>query len=253
LIKERISIYKGFSIDLLNTISEFYLDKQTLNNDKDIRNHYNWCYNKTCEKYLILNYNFYYNETLKNYFYSYYYDNIYKSEKKLNTALFKEFWENIFNVSTNKDKNIRTIFSDIYAIFDKSVIIGISKIIVDDEIITEKDKSNQITQNIDNNKFNKIYEFKYSENTIALGELKNGNLVFVNKDGLESVLNISDSEIENMDSYIRAIYFNQLISDKLYYVVTPFTYENNLFALAETIKGKKVYINKLGNIIKLKV
>lgn len=256
IIKDRTELYKKFTLILLDIISEYYLDKESLNKECDIKNHFNWCYSKACDK--ILNdynqlYKFHYNDTLKSYFYVYYLENIYKStafdtKEKINKALLKAFWNKIFDISTVKDKNIITIFAEIYKIFDKSMN-NISDVIIleDYKVVLEKEKHQNLSKNIDVSKFNKIYEFKYANNTIGLGELKNGNFIFIDKDGNEDINNISDIDINNMDSYIRGIYFNQLKNEKLYYTVMQF---DNEIAKAETIKGKTVYINKNGEIVK---
>ena len=258
VIKERTEIYKNFTLLLLDIISEYYLDKKSLNNDTDIQNHYNWCYLKACDKFSEEGYKFHYNDSLKSYFYTYYYENIYKSVKfdtkdNITKKLFEEFWKKIFDISTTKDKHIIAILAELYKLFDKS--INNSNIIVnegDDKVILEKEKVkvNTLSKNIDVTKFNKIYEFKYSNNNVALAELKSGKLIFIDKEGDENVTNFSEDEIESMDSYIRGLFYNQLVSDKLFYTVSQFTYSDNLLAKAETIKGKTVFINKLGEIVK---
>ena len=258
VIKERTEIYKNFTLLLLDIISEYYLDKKSLNNDTDIQNHYNWCYLKACDKFSEEGYKFHYNDSLKSYFYTYYYENIYKSVKfdtkdNITKKLFEEFWKKIFDISTTKDKHIIAILAELYKLFDKS--INNSNIIVnegDDKVILEKEKVkvNTLSKNIDVTKFNKIYEFKYSNNNVALAELKSGKLIFIDKEGDENVTNFSEDEIESMDSYIRGLFYKQLVSDKLFYTVSQFTYSDNLLAKAETIKGKTVFINKLGEIVK---
>ncbi len=259
VIKEKTEIYKKFTLLLLNNISEFYLDKKSLNNDTDIKNHFNWCYLRTCDKFSEEGYNFHYNDTLKEYFYIYYYENIYKSTKfdtkdNITKKLFEEFWKKIFDISTTKDKNIIAILAELYKLFDKSVNNNI--IInedVENRIVLEKEKTNKLSENIDTSKFNKIYEFIYANNNIALAELKTGKLLFIDKNGNENVSNFTDNEISSMDSYIRAIYFNQLTNEKNYYTISQFIYLNNTLAKAETIKGKTIFINKLGETVKYKL
>ena len=257
IVKERTELYRKFSIDLLYTISKYYLDKKSLNGDINIKNHYEWCYIKVCDKFLIDGYKFHYNDSLKNYFYIYYYENIYKSPKinsneDINIKLFKEFWNKIFDISTTKDKNIIAILAEIYKIFDKSMSNIADIIAVEEPITLEKEKNNLLSKNFDKDKFSKIFEYKYADKTIALAELINTNLIFINKEGEESILNITDDEITNMDSYIRGIYFNQLINNKYFYTVTQFIYADNTLAKAETVKGKTVYINKIGESVKYK-
>ena len=256
VIKERTEIYKKFTLLLLDIISEFYLDKKSLNNETDIQNHFNWCYLRACDNFSEEGYKFHYNDSLKGYFYTYYYENVYKSAKfdtkeKLTKKLFEEFWKKIFDISTTKDKNIIAILAELYKLFDKSV--NNSSIIVNEDnnnLVLEKEKTNILSKNIDVSKFNKIYEFKYANNTIALAELKNEKLIFIDKEGDENVSNFSDEEISGMDAYIRGIFYNQLVNDRVFYTVSQFTYSDNTIAKAETIKGKTVFINKSGEIVK---
>ena len=255
VIKNRTEKYKKFTLLLLDIISEYYLDKNTLNNDIDIQNHFNWCFLKACDKFSEEGYKFHYNDSLKGYFYSYYYQNIYKSIKfdtkeNITKNLFEEFWKKIFDISTTKDKHIIAILAEIYKLFDKTINNNIIINETEDKLVLEKEKINLLSKNIDITKFNKIYEFKYANNTIAIAELKSEKLIFIDEYGDENVLNFSDDDIASMDSYIRGIYINQLINERIFYTVSQFIYSDNSLAKAETIKGKSVFINKLGEIVK---
>jgi len=254
VIKERTDIYKKFTLLLLNIISDYYLDKKSLNDDIDIQNHFNWCFLKACDEFSEQGFKFHYNDNLKSYFYIYYYENIYKSTKfdskeNLSKKLFEEFWKKIFDISTTKDKNIISILAELYKLFDKSSNNN-NIIINEDNIVLEKEKVTNLSKNINKDKFQQIYEFKYANKTIALAELKTGKLIFIDKDGDENISNFNDEDLLNMDSYIRGLYFNQVINQTLYYTISQFIYSDNTLAKADTIKGKTVFINKLGEIIK---
>ena len=126
IIKDRVEIYKDFTLNLLYYIQKYYLDKESLNKDEDIYNHYSWCFKKVCSEFLLEEIDFTKNENLKQYFYDYYYHQFYKIDKEnmnQNTSLeyYERFWKNIFEVNSNKNKNILNILVEIYNIFDKSV------------------------------------------------------------------------------------------------------------------------------------
>jgi len=126
IIKDRVEIYKDFTLNLLNYIHYYYLDKECLSKDEDIYNHYSWCFNKVCDEFLLEDLDFRNNKELKQYFYQYYYHQFYKISKdnmNQNTALdyYERFWKSIFEINMQKNKNILNILSEIYTIYDKSV------------------------------------------------------------------------------------------------------------------------------------
>lgn len=121
IIKDRVEIYKDFTFNLLSYIYDYYLDKQTLSLDVDIHNHFTFCYNKVCDEFKDEGIQFTGNSELKNYFYTYYYHQFYKTEKDVPQSFFIKFWKDIFNIDKQKNKNILKILIELYAIFDKSI------------------------------------------------------------------------------------------------------------------------------------
>ena len=123
IIKDRVEIYKDFTINLLYYIIEYYLDKETLSEDEDIYNHYNWCFNKVCDEFIKEEIDFTDNLKLREYYYKYYYHQLYKSKAKQDISFnsFEKFWNNIFDIDKQKNKNIINIFVEIYTIFDESI------------------------------------------------------------------------------------------------------------------------------------
>lgn len=123
IIKDRIEIYKDFTFNLLYYINKYYLDNVTLKLDEDIRNHYNWCFDKVCEEFKLEEINFSDNKKLREYFYGYYYQQYYKINKILPLTHYVNFWENIFDVDEykSKNKNILNVLIELYEIFDISI------------------------------------------------------------------------------------------------------------------------------------
>lgn len=129
IIKDRIEIYKDFTINLLNYIIFYYLDKDSLSEDEDIKNHFNFCYDKVCDEFLEEEINFKDNNELREYFYIYYYNEFYKKPSKI--ATYDKFWRNIFEIDLQKNKNIISVLLEIYMIFDKSINIEKEKNILE--------------------------------------------------------------------------------------------------------------------------
>jgi hypothetical protein len=126
IIKDRVETYKDFTLNLLYYIQKYYLDKECLSKDEDIYNHFSWCFRKVCDEFLLEEIDFRKNEVLKQYFYNYYYHQFYKIDKEninQNTSLeyYERFWEGIFKISNDKNKNILNILVEIYNIYDKSI------------------------------------------------------------------------------------------------------------------------------------
>jgi hypothetical protein len=122
VVKDRVEIYKDFTINLLNYIIDYYLDNVTLSEDADIRNHYNWCFNKVCDEFKLEGLNFSKNEPLRDYFYQFFYYQFYKRENQdMSLVYYEKFWRNIFKIDENKNKNVMNTMIELYNIFDTSV------------------------------------------------------------------------------------------------------------------------------------
>jgi len=123
IVKDRVEIYKDFALNLLYYIYDYYLDRETLNNDQDIWNHFKWCYKKVCEEFREENLDFTQNKELKQYFFKYYYHQFYTANQNQDTSLiyFEKFWRNVFDIDKQKNKNILNLLIELYDIYDKSV------------------------------------------------------------------------------------------------------------------------------------
>lgn len=123
IVKDRVEIYKDFAINLLHYIHHYYLDRNTLSDDVDIKNHYNWCFNKVCNEFKEENIDFSANEELREYFFTYYYHRFYKCDDTQDTSIgyYEKFWKSIFEIEKQKNKNVINILIEIYNIYDKSI------------------------------------------------------------------------------------------------------------------------------------
>ena len=123
VIKDRVEIYKDFAINLLHYIHTYYIDRESLSADEDIRNHYVWCFNKVCDEFKQEELDFSKNEELKEYYYTYYYHQFYKPNENQDTSVeyYEKFWETIFAIGKMRNKNIINILVEVYSICDKSI------------------------------------------------------------------------------------------------------------------------------------
>ena len=51
IIRERVEIYKDFTINLLYYIYDTYLGKDYIKTEKDMRGHFTWCYGKVLDEF----------------------------------------------------------------------------------------------------------------------------------------------------------------------------------------------------------
>jgi len=125
IVKDRVEIYRDFTINLLNYIIDYYLDDKTLGLDEDIRNHFNWCFNKVCDEFKLEGIDFTDNKKLREYFYDFYYYQFYKREfvngELISVAQYENFWRNVFDINKQKHRNIINTLIEIYTIFDTSI------------------------------------------------------------------------------------------------------------------------------------
>ncbi|MFW5847587.1 MAG: hypothetical protein ACOCVF_01530 [bacterium] len=122
IIRERVELYKDFTINLINYIYDTYLGNEYINKEDDIRGHFDWCYNKVLDEFLEEEINFHENNDLYYYFYQYFYTQFYEIDKEKPLENYIEFWENIFNIQKkNKNKRVFDILLELYEIFDISI------------------------------------------------------------------------------------------------------------------------------------
>lgn len=125
IVKDRVDIYKDFTINLANYIVYYYIDYDSINTDVEISNHFNWCYNKVCDEFDKEEIYFRDNKILREYFYMYYYNKFYRAQTEPleDTSLeyYVKFWNTIFEINKQKNKKLVNVLIEIYNIFDASI------------------------------------------------------------------------------------------------------------------------------------
>jgi len=121
VIRERVDLYKDFTLNLLYYVHDTYLGKDYIRSEYDMRGHFTWCYRKVLDDFEKEGIYFHENEELYDYFYGYYEDQFYKNDKIETLSYYEKFWENIFEISKSKKRNIFEVLLELYEIFDKSI------------------------------------------------------------------------------------------------------------------------------------
>jgi hypothetical protein len=121
IIRERVELYKDFTLNLLYYIYDTYLGKEYIKSEYDMRGHFTWCYRKLLTDFEKEGIYFHENEELYDYFYGYYEDQFYKNTKIEPLSYYEKFWENIFEIKKQKKRNIFEVLHELYEIFDKTI------------------------------------------------------------------------------------------------------------------------------------
>lgn len=122
VLKERVEIYKDFTLNLLYYVNEYYLDSETLSTNRDIHNHFRWCFKKVCEEFLDEEIDFTENHELEEYFYIYYYYQFYKVDgNDKSYSAHDRFWRNIFDYEKPRNKTSINLLIELYNIYDNSI------------------------------------------------------------------------------------------------------------------------------------
>jgi len=117
----RLETFKDFTINLIYCIKHYFLEDDALSNEKDMYNHFNFCFNKICDLFLKEELNFKNNEDLKKYFWNYFLNQIYKSNNKISFPMHIKIWEDIFDIKKNFNKNNLAVLLELYEIFNESI------------------------------------------------------------------------------------------------------------------------------------
>ena len=123
VVKERVELYRDFSINLLHYIYDSYLGSEYIKSESDILGHFSWAYLKVLNEFEDEGINFYCNDGLFDYFFTYYYDQFYKIDRIQRFSYYEKFWNSIFEVKRNKQRKIFEVLLELYEIFDKSFIL----------------------------------------------------------------------------------------------------------------------------------
>jgi hypothetical protein len=122
ILKERVELYRDFSLNLLYKIYDTYLGIEYIKTKKDAAGHYNWCFGKVLDEFDEQELDFYGNDELYDYFLEYYIDQFYSLRNQPKIHVHKKTWTEIFDYKkTNKKTNEFEVLVELYVIFDNSL------------------------------------------------------------------------------------------------------------------------------------
>lgn len=121
IMKERAELYRDFVVNLICYIHSSYLGIEYIKSKDDIRGHFEWCFNKVISDFK--NEGIIFNEIyeLQEYFFEYFNTRFYGAEEIPSQRTFINFWDDIFNVKSNKEKTLFNALVEIYKVFENAL------------------------------------------------------------------------------------------------------------------------------------
>lgn len=84
VVCERADVYRDFTLSLNRLIQDSYLGDDVMD-ETNQKIHFDWCWNKVCEDFSVLNFYFRDNQELCSYFRNFFWKNFYKIPNKKNS------------------------------------------------------------------------------------------------------------------------------------------------------------------------
>jgi hypothetical protein len=115
---EKMELYRDFIISLFQLIEETYLGDDIINNDIDIDNHFNWCFNTIISNFKKENIKFSIKGSHRDYMHVFCINSIYNEYNIEKNKLIYEFFRHLFNPLTLKKNMELSVLAEIYKMFD---------------------------------------------------------------------------------------------------------------------------------------
>ena len=116
---DRCNLYYDFIVTLNNKIINTFLGDDVINSQKDIKNHFNWCFNDIIKKFAQEEIYFLDTKVLKEYFFNFYLEIFYNSnEKKNGLENLNKFPNMSFKYYRLKTRSDMDVLLELYRIFE---------------------------------------------------------------------------------------------------------------------------------------
>ncbi len=122
LLLSKVNLFKQFSIDLVENVNKTYPGSEGIDQG-DVLNHYNWCYNNICKKYVKFSHYFNENQEVKDFFLDILIKNYYcSSDREKDNALIgiTNSLNALFSINKTDSKSL-TALNNIFKMFNKSI------------------------------------------------------------------------------------------------------------------------------------
>jgi hypothetical protein len=129
---ELTDLFKDFCLSFMYLIKETYLGDDLDTNtptkvgmtNKQKKEHFNWCWNKTIENFKKENINFIFNDIDSDFFEGFFFEVFYDQQNLETKNAINNFFEKLFDTKHNKTKSDIEIFTDIYKLLERSLNVA---------------------------------------------------------------------------------------------------------------------------------
>ena len=118
---EKIELFYDFFISLLNLIDETYLGPDVLKEDKDIQNHFTWCFNEIISRFEKEKIYFKSQGPHYDYLWLFLYDAYYLNNNENRVIIITDFFNKFFDFSHRKTQVDLEMMTDIYKLLDQNL------------------------------------------------------------------------------------------------------------------------------------
>jgi hypothetical protein len=131
IIPEYTELFRDFCLSFLNLLNETYLgnlstensETKVLMSEKQKKEHFRWCWEKTIKNFNKENIDFIFEEKDYNFFESFFYEIFYNQDDERLKNSMDEFFVHLFDDNYKKTKADLEIFTDIYKTLERSLVI----------------------------------------------------------------------------------------------------------------------------------
>ena len=121
IIREKAELYCDFLSSLLAIIDETYLGPDVIKTEKDIINHFTWCYNKVISNFDQEKIHFHAKGQHFEYLWFFFYKGYYQCSTENKTQILLDYFKLLFNFKKVKNPVELESFIDFYKIFDQNL------------------------------------------------------------------------------------------------------------------------------------
>lgn len=119
---DKCNLYYEFIMTLNRKVNNTFLGDDVINNEEDIKNHFNWCFNHTIKNFSKEGILFMETDLLKEYFFNFYVELFYYTPIKKNILDKLDKFPNMsFDYYRLKTRSDMDVLLELYRIFEKSL------------------------------------------------------------------------------------------------------------------------------------
>lgn len=120
---EKLELFFDYLNGLYTTVLETYLGDDVIKEDKEIKEHFDWCWENLIGRFEKENIRFKHRGNHYEYFWNFFYESFYVNKKEENKEKISEFLFNLFSLHLSKSKSELDMLSEIYFILEENLTV----------------------------------------------------------------------------------------------------------------------------------